>query len=89
MAVQSLHPGVTVKELNDRTAFPVHIPDSISVTPAPTPEDIRVIRDADPLEVRKLELMSGSLAAEKFVRIYERERQTLHATYPRLGKLGR
>ncbi len=90
MAVRSLHPGVSIEEVQDRTGFPVHVPaGEISATDPPSPDDIRIIRDADPLEVRKLELMSGPEAAEKFVAIYERERQALHATYPRVGKLGR
>ncbi len=90
MAVRSLHPGVTVEEVQQRTGFPVHVPGGeIPLTELPSPEDVRIIRDADPLEVRKLELMSGPEAAEKFVAIYERERQALHATYPRVGKFGR
>lgn len=90
MAIRSLHPGVTLEEVQERSGFRVHVPDGdIRVTDPPSLEDIRLIRDADPLEVRKLELMSGPMAAEKFVKIYERERQTLHATYPRFGKLGR
>lgn len=90
MAVRSLHPGVTLEEVQQKTGFALHVPSGeIPMTALPTEEDIYVIREADPLEVRKLELMSGPTAAEKFVNIYERERQTLHATYPRLGKLSR
>ncbi|MCY0877656.1 MAG: CoA-transferase [Firmicutes bacterium] len=90
MAVRSLHPGVTLEEVQERTGFPLAVPSGkIPETDPPSPEDIRIIREADPLEVRKLELMSGPEAAEKFVAIYERERQTFHATYPRVGKWGR
>lgn len=90
MAIKSLHPGVTIEEVQSHTGFLVHVPPGeIPATDLPTEEDIRVIREADPLEVRKLELMSGPTAAEKFVKIYERERQTLHTTYPRVGKMGR
>lgn len=90
MAVRSLHPGVTIEEVQQLSGFVMDVPGGeIPATEAPTSEDIRVIREADPLEVRKLELMSGPTAAEKFVNIYERERQTLHATYPRVGKMGR
>lgn len=90
MAVKSLHPGVTIEEVQERSGFPVHIgAGEVARTEPPTEEDIRIIRESDPLEVRKLELMSGPLAAEKFVNIYERERQALHATYPRVGKFSR
>lgn len=90
MAIRNLHPGVTCDEVQERSGFVVAVPPGeIPATPVPTEEDVRVIRLADPLEVRKLEMMSGPQAAEKFVQIYERERQALHATYPRVGKLGR
>ena len=90
MALRSLHPGVTLEEVQGNTGFSVYVPDGeIHTTEAPTEEDIHIIREADPLEVRKLELMSGPMATAKFVNIYERERQALNATYPRFGKLGR
>lgn len=86
MGIRSLHPGVTVEETQEKTGFELHVPDSIEETPSPTPEDIQLIRSSDPLEVRKLELLSGPEAAERFVDIYERERQALHVAWPRLGK---
>lgn len=90
MSAKSLHPGVTIEEVQERTGFGIHVPDGdIPATEPPSEEDVLLIREADPLEVRKLELMSGPTAAEKFVNIYERERQALHATYPRYRKLGR
>ncbi|HET7629667.1 MAG TPA: CoA-transferase [Bacillales bacterium] len=86
MAIRTLHPGVTVDEVHEKTGFEMHVPDQVKETPAPTPEDIEIIRTSDPLEVRKLELLSGPEAAERFVDIYERERQALHVAWPRLGK---
>ncbi|HET7616435.1 MAG TPA: hypothetical protein VFK27_05685, partial [Bacillales bacterium] len=72
--------------VQEKTGFELHVPDTIEETPGPTPEDIEIIRNSDPLEVRKLELLSGPEAAERFVDIYERERQALHEAWPRLGK---
>ncbi len=90
MSVRSLHPGVTIDEVQERSGFPIYVAEGeIASTDPPTAKDIRLIAEADPLEVRKLELTSGPTAAEKFVNIYERERQTLHATYPRFGRWGR
>lgn len=86
MAIRSLHPGVTVEEVQEKTGFDLYVPESVSVTASPTKEDIEIIRKSDPLEVRKLELLSGPEAAERFVDIYERERQALHVAWPRLGK---
>lgn len=89
MAIRSLHPGVTFDEVQENTGFALERPVDIPVTPPPTEDDLAIIRQADPLEVRILEMMSGARAGDKFVEIYERERQALHATWPRLGRLGR
>jgi len=83
MVPQTLHPGVTPETVRERTGFPIQVPAGLPATPAPGADEIRIIRSADPLEVRKLELLSGAEAAEKFAAIYERERQTLHAAWPR------
>jgi glutaconate CoA-transferase subunit B len=48
-----------------------------------TEEEVGIIRAADPLEVRRLEALAGPESAEKFAAIYERERQALHAAWPR------
>jgi glutaconate CoA-transferase subunit B len=83
MVPRSLHPGVGADLVRERTGFPLEIPSALSVTTPPTADEIAIIHAADPLEVRKLELLSGKDAAEKFAVIYERERQTLHAAWPR------
>ncbi|HLW60835.1 MAG TPA: CoA-transferase [bacterium] len=83
MVPRSLHPGVGADQVRERTGFPLEIPSALSVTTPPTAHEIAIIHAADPLEVRKLELLSGKDAAEKFAAIYERERQTLHAAWPR------
>lgn len=86
MAIRSLHPGVTVEEVQNKSGFEVYDPGAVPVTPAPTEDDIRVIRASDPLEVRKWESLSGSQAMERLVQVYERERQLLHATWPQLRR---
>ncbi len=83
MFPRSLHPGVSPAMVKERTGFAMDIPQDVPVTPPPGPEEVAIIRAADPLEVRKLELLSGKDAAEKFAVIYERERQALHAAWPR------
>ncbi|HEV2356410.1 MAG TPA: CoA-transferase [bacterium] len=80
---RTLHPGVPPEQVQERTGFHLEIPSGIGTTPPPTEEEIRIIRAADPLEVRKLELLAGPESAEKFATIYERERQALHAAWPR------
>jgi glutaconate CoA-transferase subunit B len=83
MVPRSLHPGVAPERVREQTGFPMQIPSSVKTTEPPTDEEVRIIRAADPLEVRKLEALAGPDAAEKFAAIYERERQALHAAWPR------
>ena len=83
MFPRTLHPGVAPDLVRERTGFPLNVPAGLPVTEPPTAEEVAIIHAADPLEVRKLELLSGKEAAEKFAAIYERERQTLHAAWPR------
>jgi glutaconate CoA-transferase subunit B len=83
MVPRSLHPGVSAETVRERTGFPLHISRALPETPPPSAEEIAIIHAADPLEVRRLEFLSGKEAAEKLAVIYERERQTLHAAWPR------
>lgn len=83
MVVRSLHHGVTPERVGAQTGFKIEIPRGVPTTEPPTEEEVRIIRAGDPLEVRKLEALAGSDAAEKFAAIYERERQALHAAWPR------
>ncbi len=83
MVVRSLHPGVTPDQVRQATGFPIEIPAGVARTAPPSAEEIAIIHAADPLEVRKLELLSGKEAAEKFAVVYEQERQALHAAWPR------
>ena len=83
MVVRSLHHGVTPERLGEQTGFRIEVPRGVPTTEPPTDEEVRIIRAGDPLEVRKLEALAGPDAAEKFAAIYERERQALHAAWPR------
>lgn len=83
MVPQSLHHGVTPERVREQTGFKIEVPSGLPTTEPPTEEEVRIIRAADPLEVRKLEALAGPDAAERFAAIYERERQTLHAAWPR------
>jgi glutaconate CoA-transferase subunit B len=56
MQIVSLHPGVTVEEVIENTGFEVHVPDSIAVTAAPTEEQLAVIRQMDPHNLRSKQL---------------------------------
>ena len=43
----SLHPGVSVEQVQENTGFAVHIPDSVSVTAAPTAQQLAIIAEME------------------------------------------
>jgi len=45
LQVGSIHPGVTPDELSAATGFPLDIPSNVPTTPAPTDEELRLIRE--------------------------------------------
>ena len=53
MRVVSLHPGVTLEQVQAATGFPLHVEGTPPVTPAPTAEQLEVIRTRlDPHNLR-------------------------------------
>lgn len=87
LGVVSLHPGVAPEAVQEATPFPLVFPDPVPITAEPADMELALIRAADPLDVRKLEFLAGRAAAEELVRIYERERQALHAAvWPHRGR---
>jgi acyl CoA:acetate/3-ketoacid CoA transferase beta subunit len=45
MLVESLHTGVTKQAVIDNTGFEMLFPDSLPVTPEPTDEELRILRE--------------------------------------------
>ena len=56
MRVVSLHPGVTLEQVRDNTGFDLAVSDSIDVTSAPTVQQLEIIADLDPLNVRSKQI---------------------------------
>jgi glutaconate CoA-transferase subunit B len=56
IAIKSLHPGITAEQVQENTGFALHIPDNIPTTVAPTEEQLAIIRELDPLDVRGKQL---------------------------------
>lgn len=44
LELATLHPGVTLDEVQQRTGFPLHAPDPVPATPAPTAHELRLLR---------------------------------------------
>ncbi|MFQ3649812.1 MAG: CoA-transferase [Gemmataceae bacterium] len=50
MQVLSLHPGVTLQRVRDHTGFDLHVAENLGVTPPPTEQELRLLREeVDPL----------------------------------------
>lgn len=72
--LSSLHPGVSIEDVRKRTGFEFRIRSPLKVTPPPSEEELRLIREKiDPFGVRRLEFLSGSerLAALKEILVLE------------------
>lgn len=54
LRVESLHPGVSPEELQSRTAFPVEASSATAITPVPTAEQLKVLRQRVRPEVAKV-----------------------------------
>ncbi|MHA1971853.1 MAG: CoA-transferase subunit beta [Candidatus Hodarchaeales archaeon] len=48
MKLISLHPGVTVKQIQESSSFPIIIPDEIPETTPPSKDDIDLLKELDP-----------------------------------------
>jgi hypothetical protein len=56
MRIRTVHPGVTVEQVQEATGFPLLVADDLGETPAPTAEEVRLIREEiDPDGTRKTE----------------------------------
>ena len=50
MRLESLHPGVSVEKVQENTGFALEIPDQVALTPEPTAEALKLLREqVDPL----------------------------------------
>ena len=54
MRLKTLHPGVTVEDVKENTGFELIIDDAVIETPPPTKEEVRIIREVDPMNTRKV-----------------------------------
>ncbi|MFI8744526.1 CoA-transferase subunit beta [Pseudomonas sp. NPDC077186] len=54
--LRSLHPGVSLAEVLDNTGFPLHVPAEVPVTAAPSVEQLMLIQQLDPHNLRAAQL---------------------------------
>lgn len=48
----SVHPGVTVEQVVQATGFALHVPDQVPTTPDPSPEQLALLAQLDPHNLR-------------------------------------
>lgn len=57
MRIASVHPGVTVDQVQEQTGFPLVVPDDVPVTREPTDEELKLLREVlDPKDIRTKEV---------------------------------
>ena len=56
MRLQSLHPGVSIGDVQEATAFQLVVPDDVPETRLPTDDELRVIDELDPDGLRYKEV---------------------------------
>lgn len=52
----SVHPGITVEQVKENTGFEIHVPADVPTTAAPTEEQLAIIRELDPSDIRSKQL---------------------------------
>ena len=74
MRLVSCHPGVSVARIQQKTGFELDIAPDVYETPAPSQEEIRLLRqEIDPLNVRKLETLGGTARKDLLREILHQE----------------
>lgn len=51
MRLLTLHPGITVEQVQENSSFEILVPDKVGTTEIPTKEDIEILRSIDPYGV--------------------------------------
>ncbi len=51
MTLLSIHPGVSVEDVQKNSSFPIRVPRKVEVTPEPTDEELKILRSLDPYGV--------------------------------------
>lgn len=74
MRLVSYHPHTSIDRIRKKTGFEIDVAPDVHVTPVPSSEDLRLLREEiDPLGVRKLETLGGSARKELLREILKQE----------------
>ncbi|MHA1652199.1 MAG: CoA-transferase subunit beta [Candidatus Helarchaeota archaeon] len=85
MRIKTVHPGVTVEEVQENTGFELLKAPDLKETRPPTETEVRILREkVDPLGIRKLEVLTGKERAELLGEIIRKEYSRVDRMPPRL-----
>jgi len=74
MRLTHLHPGIALSRVQKKTGFELEIAVDLMETPPPTEQELYLLREViDPLNVRKLETLSGATRRDLLRGILEQE----------------
>ncbi len=80
MRLISWHPGNTPERIQKLTRFPLPVAPEAGETPLPDPEALALLREEiDPLDIRRLEMLSGAARREALREILQKERHASRA----------
>ena len=74
MKLLSIHPGIKIENIRENTSFEILIPEKIQKTSPPTELELQLIREKiDPLNIRRLEYLSGKNRKDALLNILDKE----------------
>jgi len=74
MRISTVHPGIDIRTVKDSTGFDLIIPENLKETKPPTMKELKLLREkVDPLNIRKLEVLSGNERQELLDDIIQKE----------------
>ena len=75
LEVINIHPGVSKKQIQENTTFKVIFSKNCKKTPVPSKKQLKILREeVDPLNIRKLEFVSGKERIDLFNKILNKEK---------------
>jgi len=78
MRIISFHPGVTIDKIQAHTGFPLEISHEVMETAVPTDIELNLLRnEIDPMNIRRLETLSGPTRRVQLRKIIEAEKSSL------------
>ena len=78
LEVINIHKGVSKKEIESNTGFKIIYSKKCKTTPSPSSKELKILREeVDPLDIRKLEFVSGEERMKLFEKILKIEKDII------------